>query len=217
MLEGERLELEKRETAIGGREADAENKERELDEIKFKLEEDRIEVESTKKEYKREVALMSALRSQNIVSILGCVTRPQELVILMEFCEGGTLRNLLDLPREEPPFGPQKQIKMALDVAYGMTYVAIRSAAEEPPPSRLLRSSRSDRCVGCRRRDRRLPPSPALFAAMCLVSASHGPISFCRTSPSERLSCALRCSFSRCVAWFSHICISSQPCLLCHL
>jgi serine/threonine protein kinase len=95
-------------------------------------------LESTKKEYKREVALMSALRSQNIVSILGCVTRPQELVILMEFCEGGTLRNLLDLPREELPFGPQKQIKMALDVAYGMTYVATPAP---PRKSRLLRAS----------------------------------------------------------------------------
>ncbi|GMI35026.1 hypothetical protein TrCOL_g9093, partial [Triparma columacea] len=80
-------------------------------------------LEATKKEYMKEVALMSNLRSQNIVSILGCTTRPLELVILMEYCDKGSLRHLLDQPPSSSPLTFADQVNMGLDIAYGMTYL----------------------------------------------------------------------------------------------
>ena len=76
-------------------------------------------LEATKKEYKREVALMGELRSQNTVLILGSVTRPTELVILMEYCDGGDLRNVLDKALEgEVHFDKDAQTNMLLDIAF---------------------------------------------------------------------------------------------------
>ena len=81
-------------------------------------------LESTKKEYTKEVALMAELRSQNIVQILGSCTRPMELIILMEYCGGGTLREKLDRVRASPdseaePWGEAEQLKMLRDISYG--------------------------------------------------------------------------------------------------
>ncbi|GMI44800.1 hypothetical protein TrCOL_g8218, partial [Triparma columacea] len=81
-------------------------------------------LESTKKEYQKEVALMGELRSQNTVQILGAITRPAELVILMEYCEGGDLRGHLDMARAGMfDFGVGAQSNMLLDVSYGIRYL----------------------------------------------------------------------------------------------
>ncbi|GMH54478.1 hypothetical protein TrRE_jg7429, partial [Triparma retinervis] len=81
-------------------------------------------LESTKKEFQKEVALMGELRSQNIVQILGAITRPVELVILMEYCEGGDLRGHLDIARAGlVDFGFGAQSNMLLDVSYGIRYL----------------------------------------------------------------------------------------------
>lgn len=85
-------------------------------------------LESTKKEYTKEVALMAELRSQNIVQILGSCTRPMELIILMEYCGGGTLREKLDRVRAYPgsdsePWGEAEQLKMLRDISFGMDYL----------------------------------------------------------------------------------------------
>ncbi|GMI30521.1 hypothetical protein TrRE_jg5699, partial [Triparma retinervis] len=78
-------------------------------------------LESTKKEYQKEVALMGELRSQNTVQIIGAITRPYELVILMEYCEGGDLRGHLNKARAgEVDFGHGAQCKVLLEVSYGM-------------------------------------------------------------------------------------------------
>ncbi|GMH77712.1 hypothetical protein TrRE_jg120, partial [Triparma retinervis] len=82
------------------------------------------QLEATKKEYKKEVALMGELRSNNTVQILGAITRPTELVILMEYCEGGDLRGLLDKARVgEVDFGHGDKCNMLLEISYGMRYL----------------------------------------------------------------------------------------------
>ncbi|GMH48534.1 hypothetical protein TrRE_jg6280 [Triparma retinervis] len=85
-------------------------------------------LEATKKEYMKEVALMGELRSQNIVRIIGAITRPTELVILMEFCEGGDLRGLLDRALVgEAEFDHINQSNMLLQVSYGMRFLHEKS------------------------------------------------------------------------------------------
>ncbi|GMI34144.1 hypothetical protein TrCOL_g441 [Triparma columacea] len=82
------------------------------------------QLEATKKEYKKEVALMGELRSNNTVQILGAITRPTELVILMEYCEGGDLRGLLDKARVgEVEFDHGAVCNMLLEISYGMRYL----------------------------------------------------------------------------------------------
>ncbi|GMH93788.1 hypothetical protein TrST_g2573 [Triparma strigata] len=67
---------------------------------------------------------MGALHSTNIVSILGSFTRPREWVILMEYCEGGTLRGLLDRAASgKVAFGKEAQAQILLDISYGMRYL----------------------------------------------------------------------------------------------
>lgn len=83
-------------------------------------------LESTKKEYTKEVALMSELRSQNIVQIFGSCTRKTELIILMEYCQGGTLRAKLDAHhagKDTALWGIAEQYKMLRDISYGMDYL----------------------------------------------------------------------------------------------
>ena len=50
------------------------------------------QVAAIKDEFEREIALMASLRSQSIVQIFGAITRRQELIIIMEYCAGGSLR-----------------------------------------------------------------------------------------------------------------------------
>lgn len=81
-------------------------------------------LEATIKEYKKEVALMGELRSQNTVQILGAVVNPSELIILMEYCEGGDLRTRLDSALEgKIVFDHAKAINILLDIAFGMKYL----------------------------------------------------------------------------------------------
>jgi serine/threonine protein kinase len=82
-------------------------------------------LEATKKEYKKEVALMAGLRSNFCVSILGAVTKsPTELIILMEYCEGGDLRNKLDKALNgEVEFDHDTVVMMLLNISYGMKFL----------------------------------------------------------------------------------------------
>ena len=45
-----------------------------------------------REEFEREITLMASLRSQSIVQIFGAIIRRQELIIIMEYCAGGSLR-----------------------------------------------------------------------------------------------------------------------------
>ena len=79
-----------------------------------------------KKEFVKEVALMAELRSQNIVQILGSYSRLTELVILMEYCSQGSLREKLNrfaAGTEPGKWGKEEQIRMLLDISYGMEYL----------------------------------------------------------------------------------------------
>lgn len=81
-------------------------------------------LEATKKEFRNEVALMGEIRSQNTVHILGSVTRPTDLVIIMEYCDGGDLRSRLDGALQgEVQFDKDAQTNMLLDIAFGMRYL----------------------------------------------------------------------------------------------
>jgi serine/threonine protein kinase len=79
--------------------------------------------EKIKEQYAAEVALMAGLRSTNIVSIYGAITtRPGQLVIIMEYCEMGTLRNFLD-ELEGKGLTVDVLINFIEDVASGMYYL----------------------------------------------------------------------------------------------
>ncbi|GMI51802.1 hypothetical protein TeGR_g9192, partial [Tetraparma gracilis] len=79
--------------------------------------------EKIKEQYAGEVALMAGLRSTNIVSIYGAITtRPGQLVIIMEYCEMGTLRNFLD-ELEGKGLTVDVLINFIEDVASGMYYL----------------------------------------------------------------------------------------------
>ncbi|GMH85903.1 hypothetical protein TL16_g10377 [Triparma laevis f. inornata] len=103
--------------------------------------------ESTKRMFKKEVALMGSLRSNFTAQIFGAgeipltrkltaslldcsytstpiVTRPTELILVMEYCEGGDLRGKLDraLAGEET-FDHPEAVKMLLNIAHGMKYL----------------------------------------------------------------------------------------------
>eukprot|EP00519_Triparma_laevis_P013984 CAMPEP_0182494894 /NCGR_PEP_ID=MMETSP1321-20130603/3726_1 /TAXON_ID=91990 /ORGANISM="Bolidomonas sp., Strain RCC1657" /LENGTH=780 /DNA_ID=CAMNT_0024698101 /DNA_START=97 /DNA_END=2436 /DNA_ORIENTATION=+ len=72
-------------------------------------------------EFEREAALMASLRSQSIVQIFGAITRRQELIIIMEYCAGGSLRRILNGVSE--PWAVQEQVNVLLDIATGMEYL----------------------------------------------------------------------------------------------
>lgn len=82
------------------------------------------QLEQMKKDFQKEVALMGALHSTNIVSILGAFTRPKEWVILMEYCPGGSLRGMLDAAAaKNDVFQKESLVQIMLDISYGMRYL----------------------------------------------------------------------------------------------
>ncbi|KAA8499808.1 Serine/threonine-protein kinase STY46 [Porphyridium purpureum] len=78
---------------------------------------DRKQVE----EFKREVAVLHALRHPNILYFYGACTRPPNLAIVTEFCEHGTLFDVLH--KEQGPITWAMVLKFAIETCRGVLYL----------------------------------------------------------------------------------------------
>ena len=65
---------------------------------------------------------MADLRSDYIAQIYGAITKKEDLIIVMEYCEGGSLRQVLDA-LDGTPWEVSRQISVAIDIAFGMEYL----------------------------------------------------------------------------------------------
>ncbi|KXZ44278.1 hypothetical protein GPECTOR_70g509 [Gonium pectorale] len=75
----------------------------------------------TIREFRDEVIIMSKLRHPNIVLFMGAVTRPNELAIVTQYVQNGSLYRLLKDPNVH--LGPKRRLSMARDIAKGMEYL----------------------------------------------------------------------------------------------
>ena len=96
-----------------------------------------------KSDFMNEIMLMAELRSSNIVHVIGLLIRPQELVIVMEYLPGGTLRSRLDSQSASLPLSDQ--VETLLDIAYGMRYVQERREQERRVQERRVQERRERR------------------------------------------------------------------------
>ena len=75
------------------------------------------------KEFKRELAILLRIRPHpNLVNLIGVCNEKGHLIIVTEFCEGGTLFALLHKNRSIPLTMKQKK-KILTDVARGMIFL----------------------------------------------------------------------------------------------
>jgi len=69
----------------------------------------------------KEASLMCQLKHPNIVGFIGAVTEPSNLAIITQFCERGSLADLLLDPKKDMNF--KLKMKFAIDSAKGMIYL----------------------------------------------------------------------------------------------
>lgn len=70
-----------------------------------------------------EAAIMNALNHKHLVGLVGVVTKGYPLMIIMEYCEHGSLLSFLKKRTGFDALTPQQRAKVALDVASGMKYL----------------------------------------------------------------------------------------------
>ena len=76
------------------------------------------------KEFEREISALVKLRPHpNLVSLMGVSHNPLELNIITEFCEGGTLFDVLHRKKQQVLLSWQQRVKIAKDIAVGMNYL----------------------------------------------------------------------------------------------
>lgn len=75
-------------------------------------------------EFKREVAIMSMLKHENLVPFYGACTQASNLFIVLQFMQLGNLRTLLTNPSFELTY--DVQLKLATDVAEAMTFLHLK-------------------------------------------------------------------------------------------
>ncbi|KAG2483816.1 hypothetical protein HYH03_017339 [Edaphochlamys debaryana] len=73
------------------------------------------------KEFRDEVMIMSKLRHPNIVLFMGAVTCTNQLAIVSQFVQRGSLFRLLHRTKAE--LDPRRRLGMAMDIAKGMEYL----------------------------------------------------------------------------------------------
>lgn len=78
------------------------------------------------KEFKREIATLIKVRHTNLVNFMGACTDNQsgQVLILTEFCFGGTLFSLLHEKRSVE-LSMKQRFRMAFDIAKGMNFLHI--------------------------------------------------------------------------------------------
>lgn len=80
------------------------------------------------KEFKREVTTLTRSRHTNLVMFYGASADRGHIIIVTEFCHGGTLFSLLHENLQVELTWSQR-LQMALDIAMGMNYLH----SENPP------------------------------------------------------------------------------------
>ncbi|GMI53597.1 hypothetical protein ScalyP_jg2107, partial [Parmales sp. scaly parma] len=78
-------------------------------------------LEATKSDILKEIAVMGELRSTFTVHIFGSIMRRTESIIIMEYCEGGSLRAFLD--NSESFLTRGDIVQALLEIACGMKYL----------------------------------------------------------------------------------------------
>ena len=78
-------------------------------------------LEATKSDIFKEIAVMGELRSTFTVQIFGSIMRRTESIIIMEYCEGGSLRAFLD--NSESFLTRGDIVQALLEIACGMKYL----------------------------------------------------------------------------------------------
>ncbi|KAF4692051.1 protein kinase kinase kinase [Perkinsus olseni] len=80
------------------------------------------EFESTEAAFHRELMIMAKCRHPNLVLFMGAATRTAPLMMVCEFCEGGTLFDLAH-NKLHVDISWRQRLKMMLDIAKGMNYL----------------------------------------------------------------------------------------------
>jgi serine/threonine protein kinase len=70
---------------------------------------------------KKEIAILSQLRHPNVVLYLGCCTKPPNVCIVTEWCDKGSVFDLIHT--KNVIMNTSRMLQIALDAAQGMTYL----------------------------------------------------------------------------------------------
>ncbi|GFH25143.1 mitogen activated protein kinase kinase kinase 3, partial [Haematococcus lacustris] len=77
--------------------------------------------DSSMRDFKAEVSILSRVRHPNVVLFMGAVVQPPELAIVTEFVPRGSLFRLLH--HSKAVLDPSRRLTMAIDVTKGLTYL----------------------------------------------------------------------------------------------
>ncbi|KAF4657561.1 protein kinase kinase kinase, partial [Perkinsus chesapeaki] len=86
--------------------------------------------------FKRELSIMVKCRHPNLVLFMGAATKEEPIRVVCEFCEGGTLFDLLH-NRDDVKLSWKQKLKMLIDIGKGITYL---HACKPPIVHRDLKS-----------------------------------------------------------------------------
>ena len=78
--------------------------------------------EENLKEFKREVSSLSIIRHPNLVLFMGAIAEQNNICIVTEYCDGGTLFSILH-QRKEINISWQLRIRILLEIATGMNFL----------------------------------------------------------------------------------------------
>ncbi len=78
--------------------------------------------EENLKEFKREVSSLSIIRHPNLVLFMGAIAEENNICIVTEYCDGGTLFNLLH-QRKEINISWELRIRILLEISTGMNFL----------------------------------------------------------------------------------------------
>lgn len=76
-------------------------------------------------EFEKEVNILATLRHNNILNFLGYSSTFPNLAIVTEYCERGSLYNVLHKKKE--PINWKSRLSIALDISRGMNYLHSKS------------------------------------------------------------------------------------------
>jgi serine/threonine protein kinase len=134
--------------------------------------------------FTREAALLAALKHPNILSLVGVCTAGDPLMILLQFCEHGSLHEFL---REHTGFNellPVSKMKILHDIAVGMHYLTTRQVVHRDLAARNVLVNADFVCkVGAREQTQYQWPRMVVVALTVPINYYHrSRILACRAS-----------------------------------